>query len=134
MCVFFSCIIYGIPLRGSFLVLTIITTVFLFAALGLGLLVSTLARNQVVASQAALVLGFMPAFMLSGFIFEIASMPYPIQLFTVILHARYFVSCLQTIFLVGNVWQLLIVNTMAMLAIGLALYFATARVTVKRLD
>ena len=134
LCVFVSSVLYDVPLRGSYFVLFIVTSVFLFAALGLGLLVSQASKNQVVASQSALVLGFMPAFMLSGFIFEIASMPLPIQLVTYLLPARYFVSALQTIFLVGNVWELLMVDCIAMLLIGTVLYIITARITVKRLD
>jgi len=134
ICVSVAVGLYNVPLRGSFLTLAVVTTIFLFAALGLGLLVSTTSRSQVVSSQIALVLGFFPAFMLSGFIFEIASMPPLIQWLTYILPARYFVSCLQTIFLVGNVWSLLITDMAAMLVIGLLLLRKTVQKTIKRLD
>jgi ABC-2 type transport system permease protein len=134
MCVIIAVFFYNVPLRGSFLVLALVSAVFLFASLGLGLFISTVARNQFAASQASITSAFLPAFMLSGFIFEIASMPEPIQWLTYILPARYFVSSLQTIFLVGNVWSLISQNVLAMVIIGAFIFIATARRTVKRLD
>ena len=76
--------------------------------LALGLLISTVTKNQFAASQAALISAFLPAFELSGFIFEIDSMPAPIRLLTYVLPARYFVSSLQTIFLAGDVTTVLV--------------------------
>jgi ABC-2 type transport system permease protein len=134
ICVGFSLLLYDLPLRGTFFTLALVSGIFLFSALGMGLLISTISKNQTVASQIALVVGFLPAFMLSGFIFEIASMPYWIQLLTYILPARYFVSSLLTIFLVGDVWRLIIYNAIPMIVMGLFLFIATARKTVKRLD
>lgn len=134
MCFFIAVFLYSVPFRGSFLLLGLISSVFLFSALALGLLISTIARNQFAAAQAAMVSAFLPAFMLSGFIFEIASMPLPIRLVTAVLPARYFVSSLQTLFLVGDVWSLLLFNLMCMLVIGIFLTAVTLRRTVKRLD
>ncbi|HAB99882.1 MAG TPA: hypothetical protein DCE71_08680 [Parachlamydiales bacterium] len=125
---------YDIPLRGSWILLTLCSMVFLWAALGMGLLISTTSKNQFVASQAAIISGFLPAFMLSGFIFEISSMPQPIQWLTYLIPAKYFVSCLQTIFLAGTVGKLIAYNLAAMACIGLLLFLYTARITVKRLD
>lgn len=134
LCVIGAKLLYGTPLRGSYLVLTLVAACFMTTALGLGLLISTLARNQFVAAQAAMIAAFLPAYILSGFIFEIASMPLPIQLLTYIVPARYFVTSLQTIFLVGNVWSLLIINVIPMLLIGLFFFLLCARISVKRLD
>ena len=134
LCVFISVVFYQIPFRGSFFFLFITASAFLFTALAVGLLISTVARNQFVAAQAAMVSAFLPGFILSGFVYEIASMPLPIRLFTYILPARYFVTSLQTLFLVGNVWALLIPNTLAMLGIGLFLFIMAVRRTPKRLD
>ncbi|HXF28417.1 MAG TPA: ABC transporter permease, partial [Chlamydiales bacterium] len=117
-----------------FSVLTLVSGVFLYAALNLGLLISTLAKNQFVAAQMSLVTAFLPAFILSGFIFEISSMPLPIQIITYFIPARYFVSCLQTLFLVGNVWSLIGWNMLCMFAIGSIFLTITASKTVKRLD
>lgn len=134
LCVVVSLWMYNIPLRGSWIALEIVTACFLTTALGLGLFISTIARNQFVAAQAAMVAAFLPAYILSGFIFEIASMPLPIQWFTYIVPARYFVTSLQTLFLVGNVWTLIIASMLPMLGIGLLFFLLTARITVKRLD
>jgi len=133
-CVITAVFVYNIPLRGSWLLLAWMTTCFLFPALGLGLIISTLTRNQFAASQAAMTSSFLPAYILSGFIFEIASMPKIIQAFTYLLPARYFVSALQTLFLVGNVWTLMFYDMIPMLIIGMGLFLLTARITVKRLD
>ncbi|MGD9638006.1 MAG: ABC transporter permease [Alphaproteobacteria bacterium] len=125
---------YDVPFRGSLWLLLLVTSVFLISALGQGLLISSLAKNQQVASQLALVSAFLPAFMLSGFIFEIASMPFPIRIFTHIFAARYLVTSLQTLFLVGNVPPLLIQLIAIMALIGLIFILLTIKKTVKRLD
>lgn len=125
---------YNVPFRGSFFVLALVTSAFLTAMLSLGLLISSSARNQITSSQITIVTAFLPAYMLSGFIFEIASMPLPIRFVTYFLPARYFVSCLQTLFLVGNVWSLIVYKLAAMLIFGAIVATATVRRTVKRLD
>lgn len=134
MCVLIAVFFYGVPLRASWFSLAVVTGGFLVPALGLGLLLSTLSRNQLVAAQASIVLGFLPAFMLSNFIFEIASMPFYIQVVTYLIPARYFVSSLQTLFLVGDDWYIFITNMIPMLIMGAIFFFLVARNTVKRLD
>lgn len=134
LCVVGAIILYNIPLRGSWIVLAFVTTCFLVPALGLGLLISTLTKNQFAASQAAVVAGFLPAYMLSGFLFEISSMPYVIQMITYVIPAKYFVKSLLTIFLVGNVWSLIIKSVIPMLVIGIVIFLVTSRIIVKRLD
>jgi ABC-2 type transport system permease protein len=134
MCVAIAVFYYDVPFRGSFLVLAVVSSVFLLSALGVGFLISTIARNQFVAAQGAMIAAFLPGFILSGFIFEIASMPVPIQLITRIVSARYFVSSLQTLFLVGDIWSLLIPNMIAMLAIALFFFTWASHRIVKRLD
>lgn len=134
MCTIVAVAFYGVPLRGSWILLATTASAYLIAALGLGLLISTKARNQFVAAQASQIAAFLPAFMLSGFIFEISSMPLPIQMLTYIIPARYFVNSLQTIFLVGNVWTLILINLIPMIIAGAILFAITSRITVKRLD
>ena len=134
LCTAISVLGFGLPMRGSYLVLGLISSIFLFTALGFGLLVSTLAKNQMIASQIALIAAFMPSYILSGFLFEIYSMPFPIQLFTYLIPAKYFVQCLQTIFLVGNVWSMFFYNMAVMTFIGVVFLLFVARKTVKRLD
>jgi ABC-2 type transport system permease protein len=92
-----------------------------------GLLISTVTRNQFVASQAALIAAFLPAFELSGFIFEISSMPPAIRMLTYFLPARYYVTSLQTLFLAGDVLPVLLpamatLATIAAILLGLLIY------------
>lgn len=134
ICILVTVVGFGLPLRGSFWLLYGVSAVFLLAALSLGLMISTIVKNQIVAYQISIVAGFLPAFILSGFLFEISSMPLWVQLLTYILPARYFVQCLQTIFLVGNVWNLILFNLIPMSVIGLIFFMITVHKTVKRLD
>jgi len=134
ICLLMSVYLYDVPFRGSIFLLGVVSTVFLFASLGLGLLISTLSKNQFVASQAAIVSAFLPSYMLSGFIFEISSMPPIIQGITYLLPARYYVTILLSLFLVGNVTRLLIINTIPILVLGLIIYGITSKFLVKRLD
>ena len=125
---------YEVPFRGSFLALLALTSFFLIPALGQGLLISSVSKDQFLASEIALMSAFLPAFMLSGFIYEISAMPEPIQWITYTLAARYFVTSLQTVFLTGDVWSLLLSCIIAMTIIGAIFFILTARKTVKRLD
>lgn len=134
LCVILTVTLFDVPFRGSYLVLLVSTSSFLLAALGQGLLISTLTRNQFVSGQIAILVGFLPAFILSGFLFEISSMPLPIQAITYLFPPRYFVTILQSAFLTGIIWDLIIPNLLAMLAIALFFFILTARKTVKRLD
>lgn len=113
--IFMAFFLFDVPLRGSFLLLVACTALFLITALGMGLLISTIsAGSQFVAAQAAIIVTFLPAFLLSGFIFDIASMPGPIQAVTHIIAARYYVAILQTLFLAGNVWSVILPNAAAL--------------------
>lgn len=107
--------VFDVPLRGSLWVLFTAGSLFLFAALGMGLLISIVAKNQFVAGQVAIIVTFLPAFILSGFLFDIGSMPEPIQVLTHLIAARYFVEILQSVFLAGDVWPLLIPNAVALI-------------------
>lgn len=125
---------YEVPFRGSLLMLVLTTATFLLSALGMGLAISTLSRNQFLAAQLAIVSSFLPAFTLSGFIFEISSMPLPIRLLTYVVPAKYFVTSLQTLFLAGNVWTLLLWDILIMLILGILLLILTGFSVHKRLD
>lgn len=126
--------LFGVPLRGSLGLLLAVSALFLLVALGMGLTISTLARNQFVAGQVAIITTFLPAFMLSGFIFDIHSMPAVIQALTHIIAARYYVSVLQTLFLAGNAPELVLNNSLALFIIGAVFFTLARRRTVKRLE
>jgi ABC-2 type transport system permease protein len=93
--------LFGVPLRGSAALLFAMAAVFLAGALGLGMLASIVTRNQMLASQFAMVLTFLPAYLLSGFMFAIANMPEPVQYLTRVVPARYFIALLRGIYLKG---------------------------------
>jgi ABC-2 type transport system permease protein len=125
---------FGVPFRGSLLALVAISSAYLAVTLALGLLISTLAKNQFAASQGALIVGFLPAFLLSGYIFEIDSMPLPIRALTAVLPPRYFVFGLQTLFLAGDVGSVLLPNGLLLSAMAGVLFVALARLTHVRLE
>ena len=126
--------VFEVPLRGSLLLLLAASALFLLAALSMGLLISTLAKNQFVAGQAAILATFLPAFILSGFIFDIGSMPTPIQWLTHIIAARYYVAILQSVFLDGNVWSVVLSNAVALIVITCVFMGLVRRRTRKRLE
>ena len=125
---------FNVPLRGSFLVLLAGSMLFLLVALGMGLLISTVSRNQFVAGQVALITTFLPAFILSGFIFDIGSMPAPIQMLTHVIGARYFVAILQTVFLAGDVWPVYAANALALVVMAAIFLLLVRRRTRKSLE
>ena len=126
--------IFSVPFRGSLWVLLLLSAIFLLTALGQGLLISVLTRTQLLAAQAGLFSGFLPALLLSGFVFDIASMPYALQIATLLLPARYFNVCLQTVFLAGDIWSVFLPCIGAMLALGAALLALVYHNLQKRLD
>lgn len=134
ICTVTAVTLLGTPFRGSTILLFIESSLFLGSALGLGLLLSTLTRNQFNAAQAALNIAYLPAMMLSGFIFEISSMPTVVQAITYIIPARYFVSALQTLFLAGNIGILLFENALFLLTSALIFLGLTYKFTSRRLD
>jgi ABC-2 type transport system permease protein len=133
-CAFLSIQVLGLPLEGSFGALLLLSMVFLVPALGQGLLISSLVKNQFLAAQMAVVTGFLPALLLSGFLYDIHSMPWVLQQITRVVPARYFVSSLQTVFLAGDVWSVYVRDIAAMLGVG-AFFFGIIRIKLKkRLD
>ena len=126
--------LFGVPLRGSFWALTAASALFMLVALGMGLLISVVAKNQYVAGQISIVITFLPAFILSGFIFQISSMPEPIQVITHIIPARYYVAILQTLFLAGDIWPIVLGNSAALFVMMLIFLGLARRKFHKRLD
>ncbi|GAW67316.1 ABC-type multidrug transport system, permease component [Geoanaerobacter pelophilus] len=117
--------VFHIPLRGELWLIFASCSVFLVGALSLGILISIVTRSQFLSSQIALVATMLPAFLLSGFVFPIANMPYPIQLFTHVITARYFVTLLRGIYLKGLGLRLLFGEALFLLAFA-ALVLALA--------
>ncbi|MBB5577204.1 MULTISPECIES: ABC transporter permease [Rhizobium] len=133
LCVLLAVFLFGVPFRGSVLALYALSAVFLMPALGQGLLISAVTKNQFLASQLALISAFLPAFLLSGFLFEINSMPTVIQWITFIVPARYLIPSLQTVFLAGDIWPMFLRAIAIMFAIGCIFFLLAARSTKKRI-
>jgi ABC-2 type transport system permease protein len=134
VCVLAALFVFHIPLRGSLFTLVSFTAVFLSVALSIGLLISTIARTQFLASQIAMLVAFLPGVYFSGFLFEIASMPAPLRAFATIVPARYYVRGLQTIFLAGDIPAVLVPCTAILLLMSAVLLGLTALNTRQRLD
>lgn len=121
LCVIAARVMFHVPFRGSFVLLGISSVLYLLIALGIGLLISSAVRSQFVASQLTLVVTFLPAMMLSGFLFDIRSMPKAVQILTYVLPARYFVALLQTLFLAGNIWSVVVPDLLVLIGMVFAL-------------
>ncbi len=134
VCTIIAVIAFDLPFRGSIFALMLIGSAFLLPALGLGLFISATTRNQFVASQIALLASFLPTFLLSGFIFEIASMPWPIQALSYAVPARYLIPALQTVFMAGDVWPIILPNVAILLGFGAGFFLLCFRATKRSLD
>jgi ABC-2 type transport system permease protein len=134
LCTVLGVALFGLPFRGSIVALYAIASAFLMPALGLGLFISSATKNQFVASQMALLASFLPTFLLSGFIYEISSMPVAIQAITYLVPARYLIPSLQTVFLTGDIWAQFLPNIGVMLLFGLFFFTLSFRATKRSLD
>ena len=130
----FMCVgVFHIPFRGSYLVLFAVSSLFLFTSLGIGLLISTICKNQFLASQISLGLGFLPAMLLSGLMFPINSMPVFFQHLTRILPPRYYITFIESEFMAGTVWEIVIINSLFLTILGLLLFAIVYKKTDMRL-
>lgn len=134
VCAAIAIAVFGLPLRGSLFSLAGIAALFLLGALGQGLFLSSIARNQFLASTLAILTAFMPAVMLSGAIYEISAMPAPVRAVTALIPARYLVSSLKTIFLVGDIPAVLWPDALLLALFAAVWFLLTVRVTKKRLE
>jgi ABC-2 type transport system permease protein len=134
VCVLAAKFLFHVPLRGGLWVLLGSSILYVLVALGIGLLISSWVKNQLVASQLTMLVTFMPAFMLSGFLFDLRSMPVAVRLITYMLPARYYVALLQTVFLAGDVWPVIVPNTLVLAAMAIVLALGNRALMRKRLD
>ena len=131
--VFLCVTVFKIPFRGNYLVLFAVSALFLFTLLGVGLTISSKLKNQFLASQVSLGIGFLPALLLSGLMFPINSMPTFFQYLTMILPPRYFITFIESEFMAGTVWKLVFVNAVFLTVLGMILFIAVYKNTDMRL-
>jgi len=110
--------VFQVPLRGDFTLLFLLSCIYIFVALGLGLTISTVARTQLLANQMAMIIGFLPTFLLSGFTFVIANMPIWLQIITYGIAPRYYVTIVKEIFLKGADFSFLWTETLILIGFG----------------
>lgn len=134
LCLLASHFLFKVPMEGSLIVLVFASMLYLFVAVGMGLVISSVTRNQFLASQVALLSSFMPSLMLSGFLFDLRNVPLAIQIVGNALPATYFMQLIKTLFLAGNVWPLIIKNCAILAGYALLLLGVARAVTRKRLD
>lgn len=133
-CIAIAVFLLGLPFRGSFFMLFINTNIYITTSLGIGLLISALTRNQFNAAVIALNSAFLPAVMLSGFVFPINSMPNFMQWITYFIPARYYMSNLRTLFLAGDLESILLFNTVMLIITTIISVGITAFLTRKSLE
>jgi ABC-2 type transport system permease protein len=133
LCILSAKFIFAVPLRGSLFVLTGASILYLLVALGIGLLISSAVKGQFVASLITVLVAFLPALMLSGFLFDLQNLPLAIRLITYVFPARYYVALLQTTFLAGNIWAVILPNAAVLAAMAGGLFAMTRRITRKQL-
>ena len=127
MAVLMAVFLFEVPFKGSLLILTVVTGVFLFGALGLGIVISITSKSQLEASQIAMVATFLPAFLLSGFMFAISNMPVPLQFVSRLIPARYFIVVLKGIFLKGNRLAILAGDAVFLLVFAVVIFVVANR-------
>ena len=127
-------LLFDVPLAGSYLALFVMSSLFLLASLGMGLAISSTVRVQFVAAQTSIITGFLPAFFLSGLLFDLDSTPWPIRAISHLVPARYFVSASQTLFMAGDLWSVLLPDALALALMASLLIGLARRNTGTRLD
>ena len=125
--------LFQVPLRGSVTLLFVLSSVYILVALALGMIISTVARTQLLANQMAMIIGFLPTFLLSGFTFSISNMPLWLQIITYGIAPRYYVTILKEIFLKGADFSFLWIETLVLVFFAIAGFCVATRSLKKEL-
>jgi ABC-2 type transport system permease protein len=134
LCLLSARFLFAVPMYGSLLVVVFSSMLYLIVAVSLGLVISSVTRNQFLASQVALIATFMPSMMLSGFLFDLRNVPTAVWAIGHLLPATYFMDLIKTLFLAGDVWPLIWRNCAILLAYAVGLLLVARAVTRKSLD
>ena len=134
MCLLAAVFLFDVPIRGSMLAIVLVSFLYLLVSLLVGLLISGVTRNQFAASQVALLTSFMPALMLSGFVFDLRNIPVAVQVVAQILPATHFMGVIKTLFLAGTDWGMVASNSLILMGYIAILTILTRRTLRKRLD
>lgn len=134
MCLLAAKFLFQVPMRGSLWIIIVSSLLYLLVSLALGLFISATTRNQFAASQMALLASFMPAMMLSGFVFDLRNMPVVIQVISQLLPATHFMGLVKTLFMAGDYWPDILRDCAILALYSVVLIALTRRSLAKRLD
>ena len=133
MCMVAARFLFHVPMEGSMWLLVLSSVLYMFVALGVGLLISSATKNQFIASQVALLTSFLPAMMLSGFLFDLNNVPTAVRVIGELLPATHFLDLIKTLMLAGNVWPIVIKDCVILTTYAVILLTAARLVTRKRI-
>jgi ABC-2 type transport system permease protein len=133
MCLAASRWLFHVPMVGSAWLVVLAGMLYLVVALGMGLLISSVAKNQFLASQVALISSFLPALMLSGFLFDLRNVPALVRWIAEALPATHFLRLVKTLFLAGDAWTIVVPQMLLLAGYAVAFLLAARRATRKRL-
>nr|WP_252894455.1 ABC transporter permease [Veillonella denticariosi] len=134
-CLGVSYFFYDVPMRGSLWIICIVSTLYLIVSLNMGgLLISALTKKQFLACQMASLTSFLPALMLTGFLFDPHSQPVAIQYISRMLPPTYYLELLKSLFLGGNNWYLIIKNSAVLSGFAVCFTFLTIHITRKKVE
>lgn len=134
LCVLAAKFLFHLPIYGSLVLLFASSVLYLLVALSLGLLISSITKNQFMASQLALIISFLPALMLSGFLFDLRNMPVIVRALGHALPATYYLELLKSLFLAGDIWPLILSNGTILLLYAVVLMALARAKTRKSLE
>ena len=133
-CLGVSYFFYEVPMRGSFWIICMVSTLYLIVSLNMGLLISAFTKKQFLACQVASLTSFLPALILTGFLFDSHSQPLVIQYISRLLPPTYFLELLKSLFLGGNNWNLIIKNSAVLLGFAVCFTMLTIYITRKKVE
>ena len=134
LCLAAARFLFEVPMVGSLLLLVFASMLYLIVAVAIGLVISSVTRNQFLASQVALLSSFLPSLLLSGFLFDLRNVPWVVNVIGHVLPATYFMELIRALFLAGNIWPLVLKNCLILIAYAVGLLTVARLVTRKRLD
>ncbi|MDB6000376.1 MAG: type transporter [Rhizobacter sp.] len=134
LCLLAARFMFEVPMVGTLAILVLAAMLYLLVAVGIGLVISSVTKNQFMASQVALVSSFLPSLMLSGFLFDLRNVPVVVRWVGQALPATYFMELIRTLFLAGDVWPLIFKNGAILAGYAVLLLVLARVVTRKRLD
>lgn len=134
VCLFVSHVIFDVPMQGSLLLIILTSTIYLFVMLGMGLTISSLTKNRFISCQVALTVSLLPTVMLSGFLYDLNSTPYVVNIIGHLLPATYYLEIIKNLFLAGNNWAVVIKNSLILVLYAVFFVALSFRVTKKSVE